>query len=140
MDISVPVRSSVWSGTGTVIVELSMRFCIMTWLPRLRTSTNPSRERITQTWRPDRTRSLPNLDLKTRNENFGAAAAFYLARICRLKKKFDRLLKVVAGRFDRIALAGYIEFRAQSDIAIAFALNDRGELLCVLHTPPQPSF
>jgi hypothetical protein len=29
MDMSVPIRSSAWSGTGTVIVESEIRFCMM---------------------------------------------------------------------------------------------------------------
>src|SRR6185437_3849391 len=31
---SVPRRSSLWRGTGTVIVRPTARFCIMRWLPR----------------------------------------------------------------------------------------------------------
>src|SRR6266478_5327431 len=92
---------------------------------------------MAQTSRPERTRSLPNLYLEPRDKNFGVTAAFYLARICRLKKQLDRFLKIVARRFDRIALAGYVEFRAKPDIAVTFPLNNRGELLCLLHTPPQ---
>src|SRR6266478_4053775 len=71
---------------------------------------------MAQTSRPERTRSLPNLYLEPRDKNFGVTAAFYLARI---------------------ALAGYVEFRAKPDIAVTFPLNNRGELLCLLHTPPQ---
>jgi len=46
IDINVPIRSSLWSGMGTVTVVFSARFCITTWLPRRRTSANPWRERM----------------------------------------------------------------------------------------------
>lgn len=95
---------------------------------------------MSQTSRPDSTRSLPNFDLKTRDKNFGVTAALYLARICRLKKQLDRLLKIAARRLDRIALAGYVELRAKPNIAAAFPLNDRRELLRSFHKPPGPSF
>ena len=38
---NVPGASSRWLGTGTVMVELAMRFCMMTWLPRWRTCVKP---------------------------------------------------------------------------------------------------
>lgn len=41
-----------------------------TWLPRRRTSENPSVSRILQTSRPDRTRSLPNQHLNLGHEHF----------------------------------------------------------------------
>jgi hypothetical protein len=41
MDCSVPIHSSEWLGTGTVIVVSESCFCITIWLPRFRTSTNP---------------------------------------------------------------------------------------------------
>jgi len=75
MDIKVPARSSECSGTGTVIVEFSVRLCITTWLPLRRTSENPLRARMAQTSRPDKTRILPNLDLKAGYKNLGVLAA-----------------------------------------------------------------
>ena len=41
MDIKVPMRNSLWSGTGTVIVEPGTCFCMMMWLPRWRTWSKP---------------------------------------------------------------------------------------------------
>jgi len=37
----VPVRTSLWSGTGTVTVPRSSFFCITIWLPLRRTSWKP---------------------------------------------------------------------------------------------------
>jgi len=69
IDWSVPMRISRWSGTGTVIVEPSVRFCMTTWLPRRGTSTKPWPASSTHTSLPERTRSLPNGDLKVRYED-----------------------------------------------------------------------
>jgi hypothetical protein len=86
IDINVPIRSSLRSGIGTVTVEFSVRFCITTWLPRRRTSANPWRERMMQTSRPERTRSLANLDLKPGYKQFGVPAPFDLRRVRRFKE------------------------------------------------------
>jgi hypothetical protein len=64
IDSRVPVRSSWWSGMGTVLVEPSIRSCITMWLPRRRTSTNPLSPRIRQTCRPESLSSLPNLEVE----------------------------------------------------------------------------
>jgi len=53
---------------------------------------------MAQTSRPERTRSLPNLYLEPRDKNFGVTAAFYLARICRLKKQLDRSRGTISPR------------------------------------------
>jgi hypothetical protein len=50
-----------------------------------------------------------------------------------LKEQLDRFLQVFPGSLDRIALARDINFRAQTDISVAFALNNGRELLNVLH-------
>lgn len=55
---NVPIFSSLWSGTGTVVVESSSFFCMMIWLPFRRTSTKPCLDRILQTSRPERMRRL----------------------------------------------------------------------------------
>lgn len=62
---------SRWSGTGTVIVPDSARRCITMWLPRRRTSLKPWPPRISQTSRPDRTRSLATRRVEPRHEYFG---------------------------------------------------------------------
>lgn len=58
MDRRVPVRISLWSGTGTVLVAFPSFFCMTMWLPRRRTSTKPRPARIAQTSLPERTGSL----------------------------------------------------------------------------------
>ncbi len=60
MERSVPVRSSLCSGTTTVIVESSILFCITMWLPRWGTWAKPCCSRIAQTSLPESVRSLGN--------------------------------------------------------------------------------
>jgi len=60
------------------MVEFSVRLCITTWLPLRRTSENPWRARMAQASRPERTRSLPNLDLKPGHKNCGVLATLNL--------------------------------------------------------------
>lgn len=45
MERKVPTLSSLWSGTGTVTVPSSFCRCMITWLPRRRTSTMPGQDR-----------------------------------------------------------------------------------------------
>ena len=63
IDWSVPIRTSGWLGTGTVIVVSGSFFCMAMWLPRCRTLTNPCLARITQTSLPERIRNLAKGDL-----------------------------------------------------------------------------
>jgi hypothetical protein len=58
--------------------RVSFRFYITTWLPLCRTSKNPWRASMAQTWRPDKTRNLPNLDLKPGYKDLGVLAALDL--------------------------------------------------------------
>jgi hypothetical protein len=69
IDCSVPIRISRWSGTGTVIVESDVRFCMTTWLPRRRTSPNPWDFRSVQSSAPEKTRSLPSANLQRGDVN-----------------------------------------------------------------------
>jgi hypothetical protein len=39
MDCNVPILTVRCSGTGTVVVLVSVRFCIITWLPYCRART-----------------------------------------------------------------------------------------------------
>jgi hypothetical protein len=55
IDINVPIRSSRWSGTGTVVVSPLWTLCISMWLPLRRTSVKPCAASIAQTSRPDST-------------------------------------------------------------------------------------
>src|SRR5438093_747334 len=107
MDRSVPVRSSAWFGTGTVVVVapvLAAR-CIIMWLPRWRTKANPWRCRIAHTSLPESRRSLPNDDLHLGHKHVALQALLDLLGRCTLEKQLDRLAQVVPGLLDRIALA-----------------------------------
>lgn len=82
----VPRLSSSWSGTGTVTVVSSVLSCMIEWLPRWRTATNPCCSRIRQTSEPDRTRSLPNGHLNLRDEDLSVQPACYFRWGSGLKK------------------------------------------------------
>ena len=69
MLVRVPTLSSEWSGIGTVVVVLSLRFCMTIWLPRCRTAEKPWASSNRHTSRPDKTRSSPNRDLDARDEH-----------------------------------------------------------------------
>lgn len=70
IDLRVPIRSSLWSGTGTVIVVPPSDFCMTTWLPWRRTWTNPFSAKSSHTSRPDATLSLRNRDLDPGHVDF----------------------------------------------------------------------
>jgi hypothetical protein len=91
---------------------------------------------MAHTSRPDKTRNLPNLDLKPGYKDLGVLAALDLRTVGGLKEQLDRFLQIVPGSLDRIALACDINFGAKANVAIAFALDNRGELLYVLHYTP----
>lgn len=63
------MRISLWSGTGTVMVEPGVLFCMTTWLPRRRTSRNPWLASSAQSAPPEKTRSLPSPDLQRCKED-----------------------------------------------------------------------
>ena len=88
IDIKVPVFISLWFGTGIVIVEFLVFFCIIIWLPRCRISSKPCRASIWQTCRPERIRNLANSDLQTGYENFTVKPFFYFRLRCVFKKQF----------------------------------------------------
>jgi hypothetical protein len=71
----VPRLRVSWSGTGTVTVVPSVLSCMMQWLPRWRTATNPCRSSILQTSGPERTRSLPNGHLDLRHKDLAVQPA-----------------------------------------------------------------
>jgi hypothetical protein len=138
IDMSVPIRSSEWSGTGTVIVLFSVFRCITTWLPLRRTSENPWRDKMAQTCRPEKTRSLPNFYLESRDKNFSVSSALDLTLVSGLQKQFNGFLKILAGRLNGVTLAGNVELGAQSDVTIPFTLDDGRQLLHALHISPIP--
>jgi hypothetical protein len=55
-------------------------FCMMMWLPRRRTSTNPLLANIRQTSRPDRILSLANRDLNLRHVHLAVQPLLNLCR------------------------------------------------------------
>jgi hypothetical protein len=74
------------------MVEGSAIFCITTWLPRCRTFWKPFRARMSQTSRPEKTRSLPNLDLELGYKNLRMLPSFNLRRVCSFQEKLYSLL------------------------------------------------
>src|SRR6478672_409098 len=98
------------------------------WLPRRRTSTNPCDASKAQTSRPESTRSLGNVDLDFRYVHFAVHTAADFIRRRAFEKQLKSFLQVFARVLDRIALAGDVQLRAERDVAVAFALDHRGEL------------
>src|SRR6266496_2799493 len=113
-----------------------MAFCITTWLPLRRTSAKPCWTRTLHTSRPERTLSLPNLNLKPSHKDLGVGALLNLAWRGCLEKQLDCFLEIPSGRFDRVTLARDIELRAKSNVAVPFAFDNRRHLLHVFHLLP----
>ncbi len=82
----VPIRISAWLATGTVMVRLGNRSCMMMWLPRCRTSVNPCWDRIAHTALPERTSSLPNSNLNLRYKYFSMKSVLHLFSRRRFKE------------------------------------------------------
>lgn len=78
--------------------------------------------------RRERTRNLPAGDIEP-CDVYRTLAPIYLGRIGGLEEELDRLAKVLARFFDRVALPGNVELRAEEQVAFALALDDRGDLL-----------
>jgi|HubBroStandDraft_5_1064220.scaffolds.fasta_scaffold835695_2 hypothetical protein len=95
---------------------------------------------MAHTSRPERTRSLPNLYLESGDEHFSVPSALDLTFVGGFQEQFNRFLQILAGGFDSVALTGNVKLGAQSDIAIAFAFDNRRELLHCLHMPPIRTF
>jgi hypothetical protein len=88
---------------------------------------------MAQTSRPERTRSLPNLNLKSRHKYLRMPTLFDLGRIRRFEKQLHCFLQVRAGSFDSVALTRDIELRTKTDVPAAFPFDDRRELLRPFH-------
>lgn len=84
--------SSLWSGTGTVVVSPPSTLCITMWLPLRRTSENPCAARIAQTSLPDSTRSLANCYLDVRYIDFIMKPPLYFVSRRSLVEEFQRFL------------------------------------------------
>jgi len=77
---------------------------------------------------PERMRSLPNGDFHAGHIHVLMQARLELSLGGSLEKELDRLLEIVSSLFDRAALAGDIQFRAERDIRRPVAFDDRGKL------------
>ena len=86
-----------------------------------------------QTSRPERVRSLPNLHVERCDVELALEALPDLTLARSLEEKGDRLLDVVASLLDVVALAGNVEFGAQGNIAVPFAVDPGGDMLDALH-------
>lgn len=84
---SVPVLNCGCNGTGTVTVVSASRFCMIAWLPLVRTFRKPLDSRIRHASAPDRTRSLPNRYLNLCHENIRVQAALDFRRVSRLEEE-----------------------------------------------------
>src|SRR2546426_8402093 len=104
-----------------------------TWLPRRRTSTKPCLARMLQTSRPERVRSLPNLHVERCDVELALEALPDLTLARSLEEDGDRLLDVVASLLDVVALAGNVEFGAQGNVAVPFAVDPGSDMLDALH-------
>jgi len=98
-----------------------------------RTFVKPFLPRMVQTSRPERTRSLPNLNLDLSYENLRVLPRFDFRRLRGLKKKLDCFLQIGACILDAIALARDIELGTQGDISATLSLDNCRELPNVLH-------
>ena len=105
IDRSVPILSSLWSGTGTVVVPDSSWDCITIWLLRRRTSTNPYRARMAQASCPESTRSLPNRHLKVCDVSLLKCPALDFRGRSALEEEFHSLPQVVTRLLDGVTLA-----------------------------------
>lgn len=130
---SVPCFSSEWSGTGTVTVVSAERFCMMQWLPRRRTSTNPCFSSRLQNSVPESVRSLPNRDLDLSDEYAGSPAPLDLAGVGSFEEESKRFDQIRLRLFDRGPLAGDVKLRTKSHIHVVLAFNHSGQAANFLH-------
>src|SRR5437870_13530785 len=105
MDRSVPIRSSLWFGTGTVMVEFSVRRCIMTWLPLCLTLEKPFYCKTRQTSSPESRGNLGNAHLQRRYVRFRGESVLDLFGGGAFEKEFDGLPKIRLRFLDGISLA-----------------------------------
>ena len=93
----------------------------------------PCSARILHTSRPERRRSLPNRDIEGGYIDLRVKASCDLLRRCCFEEEREGFLEVGACLLDRIPLAGDVEFRAQRDEPVLFALDHCRNPLDMLH-------
>ena len=64
------------------------------------------------------------------DKHLGMEAAFDFGGIGTFEKEFDRFFEIGRGRFDRLSLAGYVQFLAERDITRSFLFDDRRIASC----------
>src|SRR5262245_50762199 len=126
IDCRVPMASSRWSGTGTVMVPDSIRCCMTMWLPRLRTSTKPCVSRIRHTSRPERTRSLPMRGFESGYKDIRVQALLDLLWRGRFQKELDGFPQIGGSLLHRSSLTGHVQLRAERHVEIALPFDDSG--------------
>ncbi len=62
---------------------------------------------------------------KAGDEHLRVVPAFYFGRVGAFQKEFDGFFHIGGGRFNRIPLAGHVEFLAERDIAGPFLFDNR---------------
>jgi hypothetical protein len=132
---SVPSFGSRWSGTGTVIVEPGTLFCMTTWLPCRLSSGKPRLLKSLQTSAPESLRNLANRDLDVRHEDLTMEAIGDLGGVGSREEQLERLGEVGTRLLYRRSLAREVQLRTAGNKHVAFSLDDRGEVLDLLHGP-----
>lgn len=103
------------------------------WLERCRAKIIPLSSKIRQTSRPEMTRSLPNGNLQSRDQNLAVQLPLNLDRIGRFKEILERLDEIRACRLDRIPLARDVKFGTEGDLDRSLTPDDRSKLARLFH-------
>jgi len=80
-----------------------------------------------QTWRPERTRSLPNHDIERGDIDLAVQVIGDLGRPGYLEEQRQRFLEIGVGPRDRVALAGDADLGTRGDVAVSLAFDDGSE-------------
>ena len=118
MERNVPLRISLWFGTGTVNVDDSIFFCIMKWLPLWRICTNPRFSESRQRSCPEKTWSLSNYNLQLCNKYFRVMPCWNFCFRSTFQKQFQRLTKICTSLLNCLSLTSHIHLRTKSHISI----------------------
>ena len=80
-------------------------------------------------------RSLPNGHLEPRYISFLVGSSLNFPGGCAFEKELHGLFQVIARFHDGIALAGDVQLRTEGHIAIAFSVNDSGQVMIHKNSP-----